>query len=172
MPGHPMSSRRIRRPACVPVVALLAAGTLTLAGCVSNARYTEVEQQRDLLAARLQALQNEADGATRDREVLAKEKVLLGQEKTTLTTQKTALEERVSQMQTQQDELGSKLREREEESQKLQATYDGLVANLKKELKAGQVQVQQLRDGLRVNVAQDILFDSGSAEIDQNGNDV
>jgi chemotaxis protein MotB len=47
-----------------------------------------------------------------------------------------------------------------------------LVANLKEELKAGQVEVKQLRDGLRVNVAQDILFDSGSAALDKNGIEV
>src|SRR4029077_1600255 len=64
------------------------------------------------------------------------------------------------------------LHEREEEARKLQETYDGLVANLKKELQAGQVEVKQLRDGLRVNVAQDILFDSGSAALDKNGIEV
>jgi chemotaxis protein MotB len=56
-----------------------------------------------------------------------------------------------------------------EEARKLQETFDGLVASLKKELKAGQIEVKQLRDGLRVNVAQDILFDSGSAALDKNG---
>ena len=49
------------------------------------------------------------------------------------------------------------------------ATYDGLVKSLKKELKAGQIEVTQLRDGLRVNVSQDILFDSGSASLDKGG---
>ena len=50
--------------------------------------------------------------------------------------------------------------------------HHGLVADLKKELQAGQVEVKQLRDGLRVNVAQDILFDSGSAALDKNGSEV
>ena len=44
-----------RRPAGRPA-ALLAAASIVLAGCVSNAKYTEVRQERDLLEARNQAL--------------------------------------------------------------------------------------------------------------------
>jgi len=172
MPDSPNSSQRIRRTAQVPAVVLLAAGVLVISGCVSNARFTQVEQERDLLAERNRALEGQVDGATRDRDALAQEKVSLSQDKNALSTEKTALEEKLSQMQSKEDTLGSKLHDREQESKKLQATYDGLVANLKKEVQAGQIQVQQLRDGLRVNVAQDILFDSGSAEVDKNGTDV
>ncbi len=172
MPGCPMSSQRIRRSARGPAVALLAAGVMVVSGCVSNARFTEVQQERDLLAARLQALQGEADGATRDREALAQEKERLSQDKTALATEKTALEERVSQLESHGETLDSKLRARDEQARRLQATYDGLVANLKKEVQTGQVQIQQLRDGLRVNVSQDILFDSGSAEVDESGTEV
>ncbi len=153
-----------RRTAHV-TTALLAVASIAIAGCVSKGRFTEVQQERDLLAARIQALQNQVDDANQARQTLA-------QAKDALTTQKTALEENLVNLQTKEDALGSKLRERENESKKLQATYDGLVANLKKELQAGQIQVQQLRDGLRVNVAQDILFDSGSAEVDKNGIEV
>lgn len=67
------------------------------------------------------------------------------------------------------EELGSQLREREEEASKLKATYDGLVKSLQKELQAGQIEVTQLRDGLRLNVSQDILFESGSAALDNSG---
>jgi len=144
MRTDPLHSQRTHRTVHAPAVALLAAGALAVAGCVSNGRYMQVEQERDLLAA-----SNE-----------------------TLKADKTALEEKLSHLQTQEETLGSKLREREQEARRLQETYDGLVTDLKKEVQAGQVEVQQLRDGLRVNVAQDILFDSGSAEVDRNGTDV
>lgn len=172
MAGYSMSSRRIRGLAHVLTVALLAASAMAIPACVSNARFAEVERERDLLAARNQALEGRADVATRDREILAQEKGQLSEEKTALATEKTTLEEKVSQLQTQGETLASKLSERDEESHRLKTTYDGLVKNLKKEVQAGQVQVQQLRDGLRVNVAQDILFDSGSAEVDKSGTDV
>jgi chemotaxis protein MotB len=165
------SSGQTHRTAGI-TMALLAAVSIALVGCVSNGRFTEVQQQRDLLDARNQALKNEVDEVKQAREALAQEKAMLAQEKTALATEKTALEENLADLKTKEDTLGSKLREREEEAKRLQATYDGLVGNLKKELKAGQIQVQQLRDGLRVNVAQDILFDSGSAAVDKNGTEV
>jgi chemotaxis protein MotB len=146
-------------------LALCAAGALALAGCVSRTEYTEVEQERDLCKTRYEQLQNKIESAKVAGETLA-------QEKTALATEKTVLEATVATLQTQGKELDSKLHEREEEARKLQETYDGLVASLKKELKAGQIEVKQLRDGLRVNVAQDILFDSGSAALDKNGTEV
>ena len=148
-------------------LALLAISTVAIAGsgCVSRTRYTEVEQQRDLCTTRYEQLRTKVERATVTGETLAKEK-------TALATEKTVLEAKVATLQTQGEELGSKLREREEEARKLQDTYDGLVTNLKKELKAGQIEVKQMRDGLRVNVAQDILFDSGSAALDKNGIEV
>jgi len=164
-----ISSRRTRRtarlPVTLPALALLAAGALAPAGCVSKERYTQAEQERDLCAARYEQLRTQVESANRSGETLA-------QEKTALATEKTVLAAQVATLQTQGEELGSKLHEREEEARKLQETYDGLVANLKKELQAGQVEVKQLRDGLRVNVAQDILFDSGSAALDDNGSEV
>ena len=141
---------------------LLLAGALAAAGCVSRAQLTQVEQQLDLCAKRYEQLQAEIESAARTGETLAREK-------STLSHQKSFLEAKVVSLQAQEAELGSLLREREQEAIKLQDTYDGLVANLKKELQAGQIEVKQLRDGLRVNVSQDILFDSGSAALDSNG---
>jgi chemotaxis protein MotB len=162
MMDRSFSSRGVRRapglPVTLPALALLAAGALAPAGCVSKAQYTQVAQERDLCTTRYEQLQTQVASASRADEELAQEK--------------TALEARLATLQTQGEELGSKLHEREEEARKLQETYDGLVANLKNELQAGQVEVKQLRDGLRVNVAQDILFDSGSAALDKNGIEV
>ena len=154
------SSRRTHRSAHVRALALLATSAIIIVGgastaCVSTLRYNQVEQERDALAARNEALKSEVENATRTGETLVQEK--------------SALEAKLATQQTQGEELGSKLRERDEESRKLQATYDGLVKSLKKELKAGQIEVTQLRDGLRVNVSQDILFDSGSAALDKSG---
>jgi len=152
-------------PVTLPALALLAAAALAPVGCVSKARYIAVEQERDLCTTRSEQLQAQVDSAKGADEALA-------QEKSALATEKLALEAKVATLQTQGEELGSKLGEREEEARKLQETYDGLVASLKTELKAGQIEVKQLRDGLRVNVAQDILFDSGSAALDKNGVEV
>jgi len=157
-----LRTRRVRFPVVLPALALLAAGALAPAGCVSKAQYTQVAQERDLCTTRYEGLRSQMESADRTGMTLA-------QEKSALATEKTVLEAKVATLQTEGEELGSKLRDREEESRKLKATYDGLVKNLQKELKSGQIEVTQLRDGLRVNVAQDILFNSGSAALDRSG---
>lgn len=91
-------------PVTFPALALLVAGALAPAGCVSRTQYTQVEQERDLCTARYEQLRTRVEGADRAGETLA-------QEKTALATEKT-------------------------------------------------------------NVAQDILFDSGSATLDTNGVEV
>jgi chemotaxis protein MotB len=141
-------------------VIAIAAGVST--ACVTTGQYYQLKQERDALAAQNQALKSEVENATRDG-------VMAAQEKNALALEKTALEEKLAHQQTQESTLNSKLRESEEEARKLQETYDGLVKSLKKELKAGQIEVTQLRDGLRVNVSQDILFESGSASLDRGG---
>jgi chemotaxis protein MotB len=156
-------SRRIRGTAHVSALALLSAGAIAIVcgastACVSSGQFDQVQQERDALAARNDALKSEVESATHASETLAQEK--------------SALEAKLAAQQSQGEELGSKLRESEEEARNLKATYDGLVKSLNKEVKAGQIEVTQLRDGLRVNVSQDILFDSGSAALDKSGTEV
>ena len=158
-------SRRTGRPFMVAAAALLGAGLMLSNGCVSSGQYKSLEQERDALAGKNQALQADVDAANKRGDALT-------QEKTALASEKAALEQRLAELDAQQKTLGSQLQQREEEAGHLKATYDGLVANLKKELEAGQIQVQQMRDGLSVNVAQEILFASGSAALDKGGREV
>jgi chemotaxis protein MotB len=146
-------SQRNHRAALVHSHVVLLAGAIVLAAaastaCVSTGRYYQIEQEREALAQKNKALQSEADSATQE---------------------KSALEAKLAHLEAQESTLNAKLKDSEEDAAKLQATYDGLIQSLQKELKSGQVEVTQLRDGLRVNVAQDILFDSGSAALDKNG---
>jgi len=157
-----VSSRRPARPAAA---VLLAAVVALSAGCVSSGKYRSLEQERDALAGRNQTLQGEVTAANQKGETLT-------QEKSALASEKAALEARLAQLQEQEKALGSQLQEHAEEARQLKATYDGLLGSLKKELEAGQIQVQQLRDGLSVNVAQEILFASGSAALDKSGSEV
>jgi len=154
-----------RRPAR-PVITVLLGAVLALSvGCVSSGKYESLQQERDALAGRNQALQGEVSAANQKGQSLE-------QEKSALASEKAALEERLAQLQEQEKTLGSQLQQHEEEAKQLKATYDGLLGSLKKELENGQIQVQQLRDGLSVNVAQEILFASGSAALDKSGSEV
>jgi chemotaxis protein MotB len=124
---------------------LVAAAVLTTApGCVTTGTYDEAVAQRDALAS--------------DKEKLAREVA--------------DLESQVGQLESSRRELKQSLESRSEEIAKLKGTYDALVRDLKTELSEGKVQIEQLRDGLRVNVAEDILFPSGSAKLDPHGREV
>jgi chemotaxis protein MotB len=58
---------------------------------------------------------------------------------------------------------------RELELAQLRGTYDGLVADLEEEVASGQIEIEQLREGLRLNLSQEILFPSGSAALNDRG---
>ncbi len=65
-------------------------------------------------------------------------------------------------------ELARERRVREEKEKELEAvssTYTGLVDELQQELEAGQLEIQNVRDGIQVRASQEILFDSGSAVV-------
>ena len=154
----------------VRILALVWTGAIAIAAgastaCVTTGQYSQLQRERDELAARNEALKGELENANREGTMTA-------QEKNALALEKTALEEQLEHLRAQESNLNAKLSESDEEAAKLKATYDGLVKSLEKELKAGQIEVTQLRDGLRVNVSQDILFDSGSASLDKNGTQV
>jgi chemotaxis protein MotB len=145
--------------------AILSASFVLSLGCVSSGKYKTLQQERDLLSQQQQTLQGEVKAANERGDDLARQKEAL-------VAEKTALEQRQAQLDAQQKALDAQLQQSEDDARRQQSTYDGLVKNLKKELEAGQIQVQQMRDGLSVNVAQEILFDSGSAALDKQGREV
>lgn len=49
------------------------------------------------------------------------------------------------------------------------ATYSALADDLQQELVAGQVKIEQLQEGIRVQLKSDVLFESGSAKLDEKG---
>ena len=54
-------------------------------------------------------------------------------------------------------------------SQQNQSQYDSLVKNLTEEVKKGELQVRQYKDMLTVDVAEQLFFDSGRADLKDTG---
>ena len=132
-----------------------AAATLVAAlatGCgVSKSKYLEATQGSEQLTAKNAELQKSLEGANAKNEELTKN---LAETQSTL------------------DQTKADLEQTKQATTNMQSTYDGLVNQLKSEVSSGNVTVQQLRDGIRVNLAQDILFKSGSANLDKSGKEV
>ena len=132
-------------------VTLLAAAVMA-AGCgVSKSKYLAATTSAEELTAKNQALQTSLDTANQD---------------------KAKLQEQVTSMQASVDQLNAEIEKQKAQTTELQSTYEGLVGQLKGELSSGQVEIQQMRDGINVSLAQDILFPSGSAKLDKSGQEL
>lgn len=105
-------------------------------------------------------------------DALAAERDQLQAERDTLEANRVALEEKLDELTVSNKELSSKLSATEEEVAELKGTYDSLVVELQNEVAAGQIEIQQLVDGVKLNVADALLFPSGSAQLDEGGRDV
>jgi chemotaxis protein MotB len=96
----------------------------------------------------------------------------LAAERDSLSRRLADLESEKASLESERANLEASLHERKGEISEMRGTYDALLAELEQEVAAGQVQIEQLREGIRLNLAQDILFPTGSAELDEQGRDV
>ena len=149
------------RASSMPQGSVLAALGLIVALLIGALYYFAYAPQRVALdEARRQATaaSREADAATRDAGERAVEA--------------TALRERVDDLEGILEELRqtsagleAQVRERESEIAAMRSTQEELANVLQMEIANGQIQVARLRDSLRVDLVNEILFDSGEAEL-------
>ncbi|MEN8161373.1 MAG: OmpA family protein [Myxococcota bacterium] len=147
-----------------------------LPACVWRGTHRAVVDERDGLAQDVKLLQNRVRLLEASNESLSNERVGLISEVEDLSTEREALASSVEELRATQDELqqnlavtSTRLAKREAEVAQLRDTYDGLVEDLQSEVASGRVQIEQLRDGLNVKLAQAVLFPSGSAALSDEG---
>jgi chemotaxis protein MotB len=124
-----------------------------------------LESERSQLSTRVADLE-------RSNTALGGERLKLLDEMEDLRMAREGLATDVAQLEKTRDLLSSHLREREAqvaELSKLSGNYEQLVKDLESEVASGQIQITQLREGLRLNLAQDILFRSGSTTLEPYG---
>ena len=171
------SSRPWLRPSFRTVGALLAAAPL--AACVTQGTYQEVEGERDALLSDKSRLERRVQDLERSGESLGTERARLIDEMEDLRQAQEVLDRDVRKLRAAEAELSSALADRDqrlaattEEVDRLRGTYEGLVADLEEEVASGQIEIEQLRGGLLVNLTQDVLFSSGSANVSGKGRKV
>ena len=125
-------------------VVFLGLSGVALTGCVTQGKYETLMKERDELANRNSAL----------TETLAKERNI----------SKEKLEETLA--------LKKKLDEIKAKTEEQQAVYAKLMDELSSELNSKSLTIEQLKTGINVNLAEDILFPSGSATIRESGREV
>ena len=152
---------------CLRATSTLAALLVAAAapGCVTRGKYNGVVADLERERARTADLQ-------RSNEALGGERLKLIDEMENLRETKEGLEIDVAKLEKTRQELSANLQENQAkvaELSKKSGEYEGLVKDLEKEVSSGQIQITQLREGLRLGLAQDILFRSGSATLEPYG---
>ena len=146
------------------LVALVLAAAAA-SGCVTRGKYDRVVDDLEKERVRVADLE-------RSNEALGGERLKLIDEMEDLRQTKEGLTADVAKLEKTRELLTTSLRENEAkvaELSKKSGEYEGLVKDLEKEVASGQIQITQLREGLRLNLAQDILFRSGSATLEPYG---
>jgi chemotaxis protein MotB len=170
----PYSTRCLPRPEALLLgLALLVVAS---AGCVTRGTHQQVVDERDQLAQDKVELEEQVRRLSASNESLGAERVRLIEEMDGLLQARTTLEADIRKLKRTEAILSKRLREREaklsstsDELRSLRGTYQGLVDDLQAEVAAGQIEIEQLRDGVRLNLTQDVLFASGSAELNASG---
>ncbi len=161
-----------------------------LSACVSSSSYDEVSKERDDLVKRERALASNTkllrNKAESNEEKAARLKAELGESQSRLNDVNKSLKENnelldvaAEELARRQSELLTVENKLAESNQKLKTTtdymektsmlYNDLVDELSSELEANQIKISEMKDGVTVNLSQDILFPSGSATLNDSG---
>jgi chemotaxis protein MotB len=132
------------------------------AGCVSQSEFDKLQNEKSQEISSLQSSRSALDQQVRN---LESERASLEKQKDSLAKEKDSLSQQVATLEAQRAQLQS--------SEKVsEARYDKLLADLNEEVKKGQVQVRQLKGMLTVDVAEQLFFDSGRANLKDTGKEV
>ena len=169
-----------------PVLFLLFGLWLIGSGCALSGQYRDAVDQNEELTSQVKAqsnrigqlksesssLQSELADAYEQVEDFRVENQRLSDRVRHLEEQEASLSQEVSEQNIQLVRFQADLETAQGEVSQLTSTYSELMAELEGEVSAGRIQIDQLREGVRVAVADDVLFDSGSARIDREGQEV
>jgi len=89
-----------------------------------------------------------------------------------LARKEESLDERTAELAKLSEEARRAVEDKRKSVEELKTTYDDLVSELSEEIKKGRVEVTQLKDKLSLSMVDQVLFDSGSAEVNREGRKV
>ncbi|PLX98262.1 MAG: hypothetical protein C0623_13140 [Desulfuromonas sp.] len=139
--------------------------TLLVSGCVSTGTYEEMVQERDSVAAAKAAVEVEKAAMEAEKERLAAEKQDLMEEKA-------QMEMALAEIERQKQLAAAEAAAAQAELDRQQQVYQNLQTTFAKEQEANQVKIEMMKSGVKVNLANEILFPSGSADLNEMGIEV
>jgi chemotaxis protein MotB len=140
-------------------------------------RYEKLNADNTALKAELGKLQTEAAGLLKDTQALTTDKKDLEQilkaKSDSLSQNISDLRQTVAALESENKALKSDIvalqKVKEEKVKEVSGTYEQLLQNMKSEIAQGQVTISELKGKLTVNMEAAILFDSGKADVKQDG---
>ena len=135
----------------------------TAIGCVTKGTYDEVAGERDRLTIARRDLENRVEQLEAANQSLSAERIALIDENEDLRISSEQRGREVARLTRVKSKLAENLEEREAllaarnvEIEKMRSSYDGLISDLEDEVASGQIQIEQLRSGLRLNLSRRI----------------
>jgi chemotaxis protein MotB len=173
--------------------------SISLSGClVAESRYLQKVEEADGLTKELGSLKQkhaaltadntalkaeydkltgEAAGLAKDKQALTKDKEELEQvlkaKADTLSQNISDLRQKVATLEGEnkklKEDIAALQKVKEEKVKEVSKTYEQLLQNMKSEIALGQVTISELKGKLTVNMEAAILFDSGKADVKDDG---
>lgn len=167
------------------VVVFLTVGLIG-SGCVMLSTFEALQSEHDEVVAARDDLANQVERLEIERNGFEEQFLDVQESYEDERVMRTTLASELARVEIQASRLGSNLEterlarmkaadalvRRETQLASMQSTYDELMTDLESEVSAGQIEIERLRDGLRLHVSDDVLFASGSARLDRIGREV
>jgi chemotaxis protein MotB len=142
-----------------------------------QAAYARLSAENDQLKGEVKRLTGELSATTSERDTLASAKKGLEESLKSTSDAKNQkigeLSQRVGQLEAEnarlKEDIAQLQKQKEIEVQKTSKTYENLLDSMKSEISKGEVTISELKGKLTVNMVDSVLFDSGKAEVKENG---
>ena len=112
------------------------------------------------------------DAMVKDRDMLAQERDSLMEKKSLLQSDNEKLSAMLKETEAQREEAAARAAEIEAQLASQENVYKKLQDTFSKEQQANQVKIQMMKTGIKVNLANEILFSSGSSVLNKQGLEV
>lgn len=129
--------------------------TLLFAGCVSSGTYEALQKEKAAVDARAAQLEQEKTAAEQANARLAAEK--------------TALQAKTEQTEEEKAKMAAAVEAAKAESARQQSTFENLRTQFSAEMESKQVKIEMLKNGINVNLSQEVLFRSGASRLNKSG---
>lgn len=170
--------KNINKKARIGLVILVSAFSAT--GCVSTGEFDKMQagknEEINLLQEQKASLEQQRTALEQNKATLEQDNAAIKQQLATQEQHSKELQQQVNSLEQQNTSILEKVGTLEMQkdtllttSQQRQQQYDALVQGLSKEVAEGKIQVKQYQNMLSVDLAEQIFFDSGKAQLKKDG---